>query len=72
LQQPRAMTGNTERFGLAGNQEIVPLVQESLSSLKVERRRLPALDCYIALQMTLQAEVVGPLTRQTPGVNKLC
>ncbi len=39
LQHACAVAGDADGFGLPGNQKIVPLVEQPLPRLKIERRR---------------------------------
>jgi hypothetical protein len=71
LQHSRAMTCDAEHFRLAGDQEIVPHVQQPLSGLVGEWRRLSAMHCNVPLQVTLQAEVVDAISGQAAWMDKL-
>ena len=58
LEHAGAMTGNAERFGLTRNEQVVPLIEQPLAGAKIERGVIRTVKRYVALQVTLKADVV--------------
>ena len=66
------MTGDAERVALAFNVEVIPLIEQPLAWAKIERPVAASVECDVALQMALQANVVRERRCEGAGMDELC